>query len=262
MLPQPWLMLPESSLSSAVPVDSPLLPSWCLAPPATSGAPGRFQSKVWPHSSFTSPGQSLLLLATGREPTTFLPSTYKERWEKRGAWIPAPAAGPGEARSWWWHREGKTFLFQLCSCFLGETLALKLCAAGEVTSVPRQGDDGEEEGRSEGKRVPHFSAQRSLIPASAVGASGCSLWAQATGPLPVPPLVLASLAGHLPQQKSRERRRKDGGIEASSSPACRFRWESAAGHGGQGGEVEERLSKRGGLGSFPSPQSALGRVSS
>lgn len=80
--------------------------------------------------------------------------------------------------------------------------------------------------------------------------------------LPVPPLVLASLAGHLHRQKSRgRRRRKDG---RSAGPACRIAWEAAAGRRGQGGDVEERFSERGGMGScfFPSPQSAPGRVSS
>lgn len=108
-------------------------------------------------------------------------------------------------------------LFQLCSRFLGETLTLKLCANGEVTSVSRQGDDGEE-GKSWGKRVPHFSAQRSLLqpPPWERPASGLRLPCH----LPVPPLVLASLAGHLHRQKSRGRRRKDGGARpAAALPA-------------------------------------------
>lgn len=88
------------------------------------------------------------------------------------------------------------------------------------------------------------------------------LHAKAPCHLPVPPLVLASLAGHLHRWKSQGEKEEGRWSEASSGPACQVRWEATAGHRGQGGDVEERLSKRGGLGSYPSPQSAWGRVSS
>lgn len=53
--------------------------------------------------------------------------------------------------------------------------------------------------------------------------------------MPVPPLVLASLGGtsssaEVPGEEEEEGRWS----EASSGPACRVRWEAAAGHGGQG----------------------------
>lgn len=108
-------------------------------------------------------------------------------------------------------------LFQLCSRFLGETLTLKLCANGEVTSVSRQGDDGEE-GKSWGEEGAPFLCTEISITTSALGAA--SLRAEAPCHLPVPPLVLASLAGHLHRQKSRGRRRKDGGARpAAALPA-------------------------------------------
>lgn len=85
-----------------------------------------------------------------------------------GGWIAIPAArrGEGEGKggeSTGEHRAGGGTegdgAFWLCSRFLGEVSTLKLCATGEVTSVSRQGDNGEE-GKSWGERVPHFSAQR------------------------------------------------------------------------------------------------------
>lgn len=149
-------------------------------------------------------------------------------------------------------------MFWLCSCFLGETSTLKLCATGEVTSVSRQGDDGER--KSWGERVPHFSAQRPLLqprlgsgqppgPGSLPCARSSSSTGQPGG---------TSSSAEVPGKEEEEGQWN----EASDGPACRVRWEAAAGHAGQGGEVEERLSERGGMGSFPSPQSAPGRVSS
>lgn len=111
-----------------------------------------------------------------------------------------------------------TGLFWLCSRFLGETSTLKLCATGEVTSVSRQGNNGEE-GKSWGERVPHFLCTEASVTAPTLGAA--SLGAEAPCHVPVPPLVLASLVGHLPRQKSRgRRRRKDSGARpATALPA-------------------------------------------
>lgn len=99
------------------------------------------------------------------------------------------------------------------------------------------------------KRVPHFSAQRSSITTSALEAA--SLRVEAPCHLPVPPLVLANLAGHLHRQKSRgRRRRKDGGARPAAALPAESGGRRRQDTRGQGGDVEERLSERGGMGSF------------
>lgn len=92
---------------------------------------------------------------------------------------------------------------------------------------------------------------------------GSSLQAEAPCHVPVPPLVLASLAGHLPRHKSRgRRRRKDSGARPAAALPAESGGRRQQDTRRARGEVEERLSERGGMGSFPSPQSAPGRVSS
>lgn len=85
--------------------------------------------------------------------------------EEGGAIAAPPQADKG-------NRQGEV-LFQLCSCFLGETLTLKLCATGEVTSVfkarIRRGGGGKAGGG--GKEGAPFLCTEISIPTSAVGAA-------------------------------------------------------------------------------------------
>lgn len=277
--------------SQAAEQPSPLRPqsaSWCreldrkrrqlLSPPPRAHSPLADASQVLPELWCTcgfSPAPSPRTDELSPSPCSWdTPATGIMSWVLKepsrcvggGPRIAVPAASRGEGKrgeerrevpSWWRHRGDG--VFWLCFRFLGETLTLKLCATGEVTSVSRQGDDGEE-GKSWGERVPHFSAQRPLLqppprerPASGRGSLPCACSSSGTGQ----PGGTSSSA-EVPGKEEEEGQWS----EASDSPACRVRWEAAAGHTGQGGEVEEGLSKRGGMDSFPSPQSAPGRVSS
>lgn len=186
-----------------------------------------------------------------------------------GAWIAVPAASRGEgegkrreerrdAQSWWRHRGG-TGVLALLPLPRRDLDPQALCYRGsdKCFKARRRRGRGEKLG---GEGAP-FLCTAASVTAPASGAAG--LRAEAPCHVPVPPLVLASLAGRLPRQKSRgRRRRKDGGARPAPALPAESGGRQRQDTQGRGGEVEEGLSERGGMGSFPSPQSAPGRVSS
>lgn len=168
------------------------------------------------------------------------------------SWMRGPVMGlraQGQAMNWWWHGGGR-FVSALLP-LLGETLTLKLCANGEVTKCfkARRQKGGRGKLGWGGKRVPQFSAQRSLFqpPPWEQPASGLRLPAMC-------PFLLwywPALAGHLHRQKSRgRRRRKDGGARPAAALPAESDGKQRQDTEGKDGDVEERLSERGGMGSF------------
>lgn len=271
-------MLPESSLSSDVPVGWSLLQPWpsprCWAALGTDGAPGRLAlarsgSALSPSLASprdgksrmqSSPSPRVLAGAVGLLSSLSRATRMQESGGRRRRLDPSPCSrmrGPvtglraqGQAMTWWWHGGGR-FVPALLP-LLGETLTLKLCANGEVTKcfkARRQRGGRGKLGSGGGKRVPQFSAQRSLFqpPPWEQPASGLRLPAMC-------PFLLwywPALAGHLHRQKSRgRRRRKDGGARPAAALPAESDGKQRQDTEGKDGDVEERLSERGGMGSF------------